>query len=298
MVAYTAIRTTDVVNVRVAPNLSGMVVGYQAKGTAPKKVRCAGSGQQIYDTNVWFFIDSDAASGFGGGWITAHYTDAEYESFNDLQARYGVPRCDRAAASFSGSVYFQPRYMPGDPIVPYTTYTATKDWWAAGECSAAKAAYWPANFDGQGITRASGWSLGRLGITYLLADFQDRAAHLNSIILYDPGNLAEYESECDQKYDQDGLMAAWLAGDKARRLLVLAGKVTRDADHPDAKGRLHQGIQRYLFPAIRSASRSSQVLVCNYDNMGHTDVLANFGYLAKSGSVSVCPGSPNTHWQP
>jgi hypothetical protein len=178
------------------------------------------------------------------------------------------------------------------------TYTATKDWWSVGGCSAAQSAYWPANFDGQGITRASGWSLGRLGITYLLARFPDRAARLDTIILYDPGNLDEYRSECDQAYDQDGLMATWLGGSAGRHLLVLAGKVTRDSDHPDAQGRLHQGIQQNLFPAIRSAGRAEQVLVCNYDKMGHTNVLANFAYLAKSGSVTSCPGSPDGHWSP
>lgn len=296
--AYPAIHMTDLVNVRVAPNLSGAIVGYQANNTTPKRVRCVAAGQQIADTNVWFFIDSDAVSDFGGGWLTAYYTDANYNTFQDLQDSYGVPRCDRNVASFNGSVYFQPRYSPGDPTVPYTTFTATKDLWAVGNCSADSAAYWSANFDGEGITRASGWSLGRLGITYLMAKYPARAARLNTIILFDPGSLGDYLSDCDQAYDQDGLMANWLAGNSSRQLLVLAGQVTRDADHPDAAGRLHQGIQQYLFPAIRSAGRSNQVLVCNYDTMAHSDVLANFSSLAKSGSTTLCPGKPDASWHP
>ncbi len=74
-------------------------------------------------------------------------------------------------------------------------------------------------------------------------------------------------------------MARWLSGSSGRHLLVLAGAVTRDVDHPDSEGRLHQGIQQYLFPAIRAAGRSAQVLVCNYDTMQHPDVLRNFSYL-------------------
>jgi hypothetical protein len=93
-------------------------------------------------------------------------------------------------------------------------------------------------------------------------------------------------------------MARWLSGNRSRRLLVLAGEVTRDADHPDAQGRLHQGIQRYLFPSIRSAGVTSQVLVCNYDSMKHPDVLRNFSYLMASDGVTACPGSPNASWHP
>ncbi|MCA1712574.1 MAG: hypothetical protein LC789_13450 [Actinobacteria bacterium] len=294
--AAAVVKATDTVNVRVAPNLSGGVVGTQPVNTAPRKIRCAGAGQQIVDTNVWFFIDSD--QGFGGGWLTAYYTDAVYQTYDDLLTRYNIPRCDRGVASFNAAVYYQPRYGDGDPIAPYTTYTATKDFWSAGNCSTANAAYYPPNFDGEGISRASGWSLGRLGVTYLLQSYPKRAATLNNIILFDPGSLSEYRGDCDLKYDQSGLMANWLKGGTGRRLLILAGAVTRDKDNPDSAGRYHQGIQQYLFPKIRSLGVSSRVLVCNYDTMGHLDVMRNFGYLAQSGSMTSCPGSPNGSWHP
>lgn len=58
------------------------------------------------------------------------------------------------------------------------------------------------------------------------------------------------------------------------------------------------GSRRYLLPAVRSAGRSGQVLVCNYDTMSHPDVMRNFGYLAAGGSSTTCPGIPNGHWAP
>jgi hypothetical protein len=292
--AYPTVHATDDVNVRVAPNLSGGIISQVLNGTSPH-IRCAAPGQLIYDTSVWFYIDlGEGRKGF----YSAYYSDADYTTWTDLQTRYGIVRCDQPASVRGGSMYYQPRYEPGDPIGPYSTYTATKDWWAAGDCAASSADYWPASFDGKIITRAGAWSLGRLGITYLFATNPTRASQLDTIILFDPGKLSDYESTCDQRYDQDGLMANWLSGNSSRRLLVLAGEVTRDEDHPDANGRLHQGIQRYLFPKIREAGRANQVLVCNYDEMSHPDVLHNFSALIATGSVTSCPGSPDDHWQP
>jgi len=286
--------TTDNVNVRVAPNLSGGIIDKIANGSTPS-IRCASPGQAIYDTSVWFYVEfGDEARGF----ISAYYSDADYTSWSDLQTRYGIARCDRPAVAGGGSVYYQPRYSQGDPIAPYDAYTATKDWWAAGNCSSTSADYWPASFDGRIITRASAWSLGRLGITYLLDTNPTRAGQLQTIILFDPGKLDDYQSTCDQRYPQDQLMAGWLAGNSSRRLLVLAGEITRDKEHPGADGRLHQGIQRYLFPAVRAAGSSSQVLVCNYDSMKHPDVLENFSGLITGGSVTTCPGTSDYHWNP
>jgi hypothetical protein len=292
--AFTAVHATDNVNVRVAPNLSGGIITQLATGSSPH-IRCAAPGQAIYDTSVWFYVDLGNGE---MGFYSAYYSDAEYTTWSDLLSQYGIVRCDQPASVGGGSMYYQPRYSPGDPIAPYAAYTATKDWWAAGDCAATSADYWPASFDGRIVTRASAWSLGRLGITYLFAVNPTRSSQLDTIILFDPGSLADYESTCDQQYDQDGLMANWLAGSSSRRLLVLAGEVTRDQDHPDADGRLHQGIQQYLFPKVRDAGRSGQVLVCNYDHMAHADVLRNFSYLISAGSVSSCPGTPDEHWQP
>lgn len=291
--ALARVSVTETVNVRVAPNLSGGIVGQLVAGSTPV-IRCAGSGQLIYDTPVWFYGQVGSALGF---W-TAYYSDAVYTTFADLEARYGIPRCDRPSTITGGSVYYQPRYSVGDPIAPYTTYTATKDHWAAGDCSAAYSAYWAPHFDGRLITRASGWSLGRLGITYLLAEYPARAERLQQLVLFDPGDLADYLSTCDQRYDQDGLMARWLSGNAQRRLLVIAGAHTRDVDHPDAQGRRHQGIQQHLFPAIRAAGQSSKVLVCNFDSMGHAEVMRRFGYLAGSGSITACPAGANWIWRP
>jgi hypothetical protein len=298
--AASSIDTTADVNIRVAPNLSGAVITKIPNGTTPS-IRCASSGQAIYDNAVWFYVDlHDNVRGF----FSAYYSTADFRTWDDLRNRYGVVRCDRAATTVGGSMYYQPRYDAADPIAPYAAYTATKDWWSreGSDCSTQYSDYWPASFDGRKITRASAWSLGRLGITYLLKQNPTRSSQLDTIILFDPGSLGDYESYCDLKYPQDELMATWLSGSSSRRLIVLAGKVTRDVDHPDAQGRHHQGIQRHLFPAIRNAGRASQVLVCNYDSVGHPDLLRTFSSLVASGSATSCPTSgsirPNAAWHP
>ncbi|WP_420451958.1 hypothetical protein [Ilumatobacter sp.] len=290
------ILSTEPVNVRVTPNLSGQIITQLDDGT-PTNIRCAIAGQQIWDTNVWFY--SDLANGERGFW-TAYYSDADYNTSDDLSNRYGISRCERPSSTPGASVYYQPRFHLSDPLAPTSTYTAAKDYWAAGSCSAiASAGSWPAHFDGQLVTRASGWSLGRLGITYMLSHFPQRAANLDQIILFDPGNLDEYANNpCDARYDQDELMAQWLDADPSRRLLVLAGAWTRDVGNPDEEGRLHQGLQQHLFPAIRAAGRSHQVLICNYDTMGHAAVMENFGHLAGSGSLTQCPGESDAAWDP
>jgi|GEM_PF-2210717 len=293
---YGEVRSTESVNVRVAPNLSGEAF-IRLPPETPSNIRCAIAGQQIYDTNVWFYSDFD--NGQRGFW-TAYYSDADYNTWADLENRYGIARCERPSTTPGGSVYYQPRYHLGDPIAPTATYTAAKDYWSASNCSAYSATnYWPEHFDDQLVTRASAWSLGRLGITYMLSHDRERAENLNEIILFDPANLDEYaNNHCDAVYNQDRLMADWLQGDSERRLLVLAGAWTRDANNPDELGQLHQGIQQHLFPAIRNLGLSDQVLVCNYDNMGHAAVMDNFGHLAQEGSVTSCPGSPDAAWNP
>lgn len=289
------VTATEAVNVRVAPNLSGEVIA-QMSPDRLTNIRCGIAGQWLWDTNVWFY--SDLPNGERGFW-TAYYSDAEYNTWNDLATRYGIERCERAEGGPGGSVYYQPRYAVGDPLAPTSVYTATKDFWSAGGCSSARSSYWPAYFDGQLVTRASAWSLGRLGISYLLESAPTRAEHLKEIVLFDPGNLAEYgDNPCDLAYEQDSLIANWLAGDPERRLLVLAGAVTRDVANPSDTGQLHQGLQQFLFPAVRSMGVADQVLVCNYDLMGHMEVMRRFGHLAGSGSVASCPGSPDASWSP
>jgi hypothetical protein len=308
---WSPITATETVNVRVAPNLSGGVIGQLSPGLAVP-IRCAIAGQYIYDTNVWFYAEFPTGT---YGFFSAYYSTADYQTWGDLEDRYGIERCERPTTLSGGSVYYQPRYTLGDPIAPYTTYTATKDFWAPPpwwdplpdpieptSCDTEHAAYWPEYFDGRKITRASGWSLGRLGLTYLLDDHAARANNLREIVLFDPGSLGDYEGACDQRHDQDQLYADWLAADSSRRLLVLAGAVTRDVDtavvNPAGVTEYHQGIQRYLFPAIRSAGVDDQVLVCNYDTMGHLQVMEQFGWLAGSGPLTTCPGQPDDEWHP
>lgn len=302
-----SVYATEAANVRIAPNLSGEAIMRLVPGSA-LTIRCAIAGQQIYDTNVWFY--GDVAPGVVG-FYTAYYTDAVYDTWDDLLAGYGIPRCDAPSPALGGSVYYQPRYSEGDPLAPFTTFTATKDtwapppdsWnpWAAPTCLPEHSNAWPAFFDRKLVTRASGWSLGRLGITYLLSAYPGRADQLDEIVLFDPGSLADYEGPCDGRYEQDVLLADWLAKDSTRRVLIIAGEVTRDREsRVRVKGKVHyhQGIQQRLFGAVRDRAVDDQVLVCNFDRAGHAEIMERFGYLAASGSMTSCPPGADAAWSP
>jgi hypothetical protein len=216
-----------------------------------------------------------------------------------------VPQCGSggsgqpASPPDGGSVYYQPRYKPGDAQAPSETLTLGLNDWTTGNCESARGGNFPDTRNGRRVTTLAGWSLGRLGPTYFLASSFNRAKQISSIILYDPGTYDNYfgNGSCDLHYDQSALYARWLQLSSGNRLLILAGMDTADYDYPK-NGYAHAGIQNALFGRIRGTNLAGQVLVCNYDRMCHPDVLRNFSYLMTQGPQSSCPGNPNAQWHP
>jgi hypothetical protein len=202
------------------------------------------------------------------------------------------PRLPRCSGTSGGSVYYKPRdWWPFDPDA-HADYVITRAGWSFGDCATIYGGNYPDVIGGRRVTTLAGWSLGRLGPTYILRyNFARVAASVDSIILYDPGSYDEYfgEGGCDSQFDQSRLYADWLTVNPGNRLLILAGKVTKDTSHPDSSGRFHQGIQQALFPKIRGTALAQQVLVCNYDDLDHVGVLSNFPNAVTGGPQSTCP---------
>jgi hypothetical protein len=172
-----------------------------------------------------------------------------------------------------------------------------------GSCSTIHGGNYPDVIDGKRVTTLSGWSLGRLGPVYaMINNFGRVEESVDSITLFDPGSLGDLTGGCDPSFNQHALYANWLSANSESRLLILAGKVTRDEDNPDAQGRLHQGIQQVLFGEIRGTPLAQQVLVCNYDDLSHHEVLWHFRYVVQYGPQSSCPTTPGVtlydQWHP
>lgn len=273
-------------NVRYCSTTQCDVVGQMPNGRVPD-LMCQVYGERVQVgslvTSIWDRVRTpDGATGY--------MTDA---GINETPGGTSFdPRLPRCGGSSGGSAYFKPRdWWPPDPDA-HADYVVTKAGWSIGDCAFVNGGNYPDVIGGRRVTTLAGWSLGRLGPTYAMQhDFARVGASITSIVLYDPGGWDEYlgEGSCDRQFDQSELYARWLGLSTGNRLLILAGEITRDAAHPDAQGRLHQGIQRGLFGRIRGTALARQVLICNYDDLGHPAVLSSFADVVRDGPRSNCP---------
>jgi len=76
----------------------------------------------------------------------------------------------------------------------------------------------------------------------------------------------------------------------------------QNANDPNSKS-TYSGLWHYYFAGIWHEKLSAQALVCDYNNMGHADILNNF-YGEVDNPSQTCPVSPNptvyplTTWRP
>ena len=117
------------------------------------------------------------------------------------------------------------------------------------------------------MTTLAGWSAGRLGPIYFLAQAStEQQRRINYILLIDPGTYGEL-SGCDSKVGAGMLLAGWLVLNPSSRLVILAGDLTADSERP-VNGYAHAGIQNVYLEEIRRAKKvgldMSRVLICNY----------------------------------
>lgn len=285
-------------NVRSCASTECDSVGTMPNGPIPDLI-CQVYGQRVvivsYETSVWNRVRTPSG-------VTGYMTNA---GVNETPAYGFDPALPRCSGTHGGSAHFRPYdpfwFWQDDPDAD-ADFIVRRSEWSLGNCSFLHGGNYPDVVDGRRVSTLSAWSLGRLGPVYaMLNNFPRVKQSIDSIILFDPGSLEELTSPetCDATIPQDALYAEWLAHDPDNRLLILAGRVTRDEDHPDSEGRLHQGIQRALFGEIRGTPLAQQVLVCNYDDLSHHEVLSNFRHIVQDGPQSTCPTAPGVtlHWQ-
>ena len=241
------------------------------------------------------------------GYLSAHYIN---DGLAANQVDDGVPEC--GVGDQPGSVYYSPFTDPSQPTWAMASTTLTFDQWSVSSgveewlssklpqvfkpaCDSSKA-YLPSTDSlGRTIRQASAWSIGRVGLLYALSKASDdQLRALDQIIFYDPGSYKELTQSCDNQIGASQILAHVLSVNPNVHILILAGMVTADYDHPDNNGYAHAGIQDVYFPAIRDNSDwSSRTLVCNYDSLDHQTVYEDFNYLmSQSGAITSCPIDP------
>jgi hypothetical protein len=207
-----------------------------------------------------------------------------------------------------GSAYYSPNNgtrpigSPATWTLAYEASTRYSVWKSSSRCGTDRA-WVPETASGKRITTLAGWSKGRLGPIYFLRANRGRWATINYILMLDPGSRSNFKNPCDRRYDS-GLLAGWLRSNRANRLVILAGKTTADYRNRD-NGYGHAGIQNAWFPRIRGHAIARQVVVCNYDRMGHEDVFKKFAGKMNDAPItrSTCPsargyGRADHSWSP
>jgi hypothetical protein len=167
--------------------------------------------------------------------------------------------------------------------------------WTAGSCQSKKAD----DFAGPNVHTLAGWSLGRLGPVYFLhAASADRVAKIRTIILFDPGDMNDFEGSvwdrlrgkqpCDVKFDINGLLANWLKSNDANKLIIISGKETKKDDYA--------GIWKHYIAGIWNKPFASRAMICNYDGLDHQAALRKYAHIVKSPP----PGCPDgiASWHP
>jgi hypothetical protein len=268
---------------------------------------------------VWYVAENvtrpKAPTGqLNSGWINAHFVD---DGTRANQVAPGVQRCDangKPPASVAplpdgGSVYFQPRWSPGDPYPLDATKTIRKEQWSHGVTGTPKSKAdcktdrvddnIPENVNNKRVTTMGTWSVARLAPIYLIEQNFELAKRFNFIVMYDPGSYANFfdKNGCDQFFNQSAALVKWLQASPQNTLMILAGHDTYDPNW--RRQGSHQGIQKKPFSdtRIRSAELRDQVVVCNYNSMSHANVLKNFRDVMVKGRTTTCPRGV-TPWHP
>lgn len=317
----------DGVNFRSGPDWNARVDlnGYGVYAGESVRLNCWQSGSNVPrrdgGTNlIWYSADNisrpTAAGRANSGWINAHFVN---DGTGPGQVAPGVPQCGSTPPPAPASVtsYFSPfaanngTWNPGNaPTVRLVGYEG----WTNPDlrCNSSKAV----GVIGSTTRNLSGWSLGRLGTIYALA--QANAAQLQQItnvLMIDPGNYSDL-SGCDNQsiaittptnYQRPStILSNWLKSNGSARLTILSGNRTAENSH--------QGIQQVYFNYMRAAGIDrSRVRVCNYgqqsgswpNSSNHEAIfLASRAVLASPPSTS-CPDlagftrqAPVNGWNP
>jgi hypothetical protein len=208
-------------------------------------------------------------------------------------------------------VFFSPNDNPegGVGVQKIASTDLAYNKWAIGNCTPDRVlSNVPSN-----VETIAGWSDARMGIVYYLSlAGKQRLSQLHNIVLFDPGSTSDFAGRdyagvhihagCDIKYPVNSLLADWLKSDGNNRLTIITGKVsemkTNDKD-PNSKS-TYEGLWKYYLADTWNQPFANRAQVCDYNNMGHADVLKNFAWMvsAPRAGCTAIKGYQLTIWNP
>jgi hypothetical protein len=283
------------------------------------QIVCGAYGDPVgpYGDTAWSKVKNLTRPSIGEGWVNEHYIDDGATSGHWPTGVSVCPGSNTSGGGFTSSggpasVFYSPNDTPNAiaSISELADLNIPVHQWAVGGCSPTEAANVPSS-----VTTLAGWSVGRLGPIYLLsAGSSSQRANIHRIVLFDPGATADFTTlvpswlqwltgaPCDQKFNINSLLARWLNSNPANHLLVLTG---HDSEMHEAGyvGRpTYAGLWKYYFAGIWNQPFAGRAQVCDYNNLGHEEVLTDFASVVNH-SPGGCPAAPNstnylTAWNP
>jgi hypothetical protein len=268
-----------------------------------------GEAHGPYANRWWSYVANLSRPSAGKGWVNAHYIN---DGMPANQPSPGEPSCSSTVAGTSppapGRAAF---YTPsagqhglsiGDLDIPYSQ-------WATGDCTRFQPPRLPLPAS---INTLAGWSNGRLGPFYYMHNEPAQWSRIHTIILFDPGYYAQMD--CDRRLSKPSIneiLVSWLQT-PGNEFLVLAGKDTEDWTHSvagvvwgEAK---FTGLWNYYLHGLwyQPQSVRARAIICDYNKLGHDDVLNLFYPIVKATALGFrpegCPISPSApnpiRWSP
>lgn len=272
---------------------------YMLYGTEVELI-CFSEGESVgpFNNRLWHkvYVRNNHAAG-QTGWVADRYLNTPIKANERVN---GEPDCNASTPpvvtpvpNTRGAVYYSPfgpdKHLPGD-----TTLNIPKGSWLGSNCTYTTSntpTFNPHSI--RNVTTVAGWSAGRLGAIKRVTEV---GGSIDYMLLIDPGSYGEL-SGCDRQIGASNILYNWLVNNPNARLVILAGKVTRDIDTA-SNGYAHKGIQEIYFPRIRqNAGVASRVLVCNYNSVGHTPMFDTYKNRIDDNPITSCPNG-GTGWRP
>jgi hypothetical protein len=262
---------------------------------------CGAFGDPVgpHSNKAWSKVRNLSRPSIGEGWVNEHFID-DGAPANGFVA--GEPLCEVPSTSPNGSsginsVFYSPNDVEGGiPELHVADRNIPLAGWFSKPCTFRGATKIPL-----GVHTLSGWSFGRLGPMAVLADL-GWSPEIHRVVLFDPGSAGNMDP-CDKGFHPaiGDLLAGWIASDSDNRLEIYTGHDSEEHELGYWGKPKFGGLWHYYFPRLWNQPFASQVRVCDYNNVGHEDILRGLFWVVEH-PVSSCPGVPGwpnpVSWHP
>jgi hypothetical protein len=223
-------------------------------------------------------------------------------------ATTSTPPTGNNAQPWQKSVFFSGTEVPwGSSVEPVADEDYGTNQWSGNSCDYSKTL----QLVPDSAETLAGWSRGRIGVVYFLANAPERAANIHRIVLFDPGAQSDivprnplHEPGCDANYDVNALLADWLQSNPANQLTVITGIKTEMKSNSNIASlpSTYAGLKKYYLANIHGQPFANQAQVCDYNGLSHEDALKGFSWVVKNPPSEPCApppaGFPLTAWNP